>query len=216
MPKIVDHDARRSELTAAALRLVADGGRAAASVRALAAATGWSAGTVRHYVPSSAALETLLLEHVSGLVQQRVAETIERCTRAGEDAVETVARQLEQTLPLDAERRTEYRIWLALYVSAPADTGEITWVWEGQRMFHRQHVLRLTGAARIPGLPGPLDPPLERVAAHLHAYADGLALRIASGTEDVATSLTGLREAVADVGALARARTSTPAPGAPG
>lgn len=193
MPKVVDHDQRRRDLTLAALDLVAEGGRSAASVRALADATGWSPGAVRHYLPTSATLETLLLEHVSGRVQQRVTDQVQRAGRSGWSRRELVARMLEQILPLDAERLVEHRIWVTLYIEDPSRAAELAWAWTGQRLFHRQLVMLLAGAASVPDHPERLPELQEAWAAHLHAYVDGLALRIASGIEPLAESRAGLR-----------------------
>ncbi|MGC5617275.1 TetR/AcrR family transcriptional regulator [Georgenia sp. Z1491] len=181
MPKIVDHGARREEVTRAALELVARGGRRAATVRALADATGWSAGAVRHYVPSTAALESLMLEHVAGQVQRRVGDVVRNGRNDGLDPVELVAHMVEQILPLDAERDAEHRIWLALYVDPGIAAEELSWAWTGKRMFHRQLVLLLAGAETVPDYPEELPREQERLAGHLHAFIDGLALRLASG-----------------------------------
>ncbi len=49
MPRRVDHEERRREIGAAVLRLIADGGLEAASLRNVAAEAGVSMGTVQHY-----------------------------------------------------------------------------------------------------------------------------------------------------------------------
>lgn len=202
MPKVVDHQERRATLVRAAIDLVSSGGVGAASVRAISAATGWSAGAVRYYIPTSAALEELLLEHVSANVQRRVAVEV-RAGRAGKLApVELAARMLEQILPLDDERAVEHRIWVALYVVDPSRAVENAWAWMGQRMFHRQLVQLLSGACEVTDRPGPLDETAERRAGFLHAYADGLALRIASGTEPLETARTELRSFLAGLTTL--------------
>lgn len=215
MPKNVDHDARRRELVTAALHLVATSGKSAASVRAIAAETGWSPGSVRHYLPNSQVLETLLLEHVAAQVQRRVAE----CVASGRalPREELVAQMAEQILPADAERLVEHRVWLALYVAEPDSAVELRWAWEGTRMFHRQLVLLLQGAETVPNHPGPLSPELETWAGHLQAYTDGLSLRMASATEPVDRSLADLRAFLAVVAAATNAlpARNRPAPAEP-
>ena len=49
MPKIVDHEARRREISAAAAALIAKGGLEAVTFREIAQASGYSKGVVEHY-----------------------------------------------------------------------------------------------------------------------------------------------------------------------
>lgn len=56
MPKIVDHDQYRKELTQAALKVFAKSGYANVSMRSLAVALGVSTGTLYHYFPTKEAL----------------------------------------------------------------------------------------------------------------------------------------------------------------
>lgn len=52
MPKIVDHDARRREITEAAADLIAEGGPAAFTMRVLSARCGVANGALERYFPS--------------------------------------------------------------------------------------------------------------------------------------------------------------------
>lgn len=195
MPKVVDHEARQAELVAVAMQLVAETGRLeAASVRAIAARTGWSTGAVRHYLPSAQRLGSLLLDEVAERVQRRVAAEV---ADPGHSRRDLVARMLEQILPLDDERLLEHRIWIALYVHDPHTDAERAWAWEGQRMFHRQLVLLLAGDETPANYPGPLSEAAEIWAGTLHAVADGLALRIATSVEPVEQSRAQLRQFLA-------------------
>lgn len=200
MPKIVDHAARRAEVTEAALALVASGGRRAASVRALADATGWSVGAVRHYVPSTSALETLLLEHVAARVQVRVAERARDGLDRSLPRVELVAQLAEQILPFDAERLVEHRVWATLWVGpdgADPTAAEHAWAWTGQLLFHRQLILLLSGEPTVPNLPERLEEPDESCARHLQAFTDGLALRLAAGMQRPRSAQADLRDVLA-------------------
>ncbi|HEY7075876.1 MAG TPA: TetR family transcriptional regulator, partial [Solirubrobacteraceae bacterium] len=49
MPKDVDHDERREELLEAVWRVIARDGLERATIRSLAAETGWSSGVLAHY-----------------------------------------------------------------------------------------------------------------------------------------------------------------------
>ncbi|MFW6066985.1 MAG: TetR/AcrR family transcriptional regulator [Myxococcota bacterium] len=67
MPKQVDHDARRAEIGVAALRILAEQGPGALTIRSLADALGGSTTLITHYFPSRQklveGLAAYLLEH---------------------------------------------------------------------------------------------------------------------------------------------------------
>jgi AcrR family transcriptional regulator len=111
MPKVVDHEARRAELVAAVWRVIATRGLAAVTIRDVAAEAGWSSGALRHYLPT----REELLVFAFRLAGDRAAARI----RAAEDG--GLAAQLEQALPLDAERREEALIWFAFVGMAPSE-----------------------------------------------------------------------------------------------
>ena len=54
MPKVVDHDRRRAELSEALWRVALRDGFDAVTVRSVALESGWSAGALRHYFPDKA------------------------------------------------------------------------------------------------------------------------------------------------------------------
>ena len=58
MPKIVDHEERRREVTLAAARIVIESGRSALTARNVAEATGWSTTVVSHYFDDMATSST--------------------------------------------------------------------------------------------------------------------------------------------------------------
>src|SRR5690625_1519546 len=81
VPRIVDHDARRGELVAAALRVITTEGFAAASVRRVAHEAGCSAGALRHYFPRHDALVAAVLDEVTRAAAARLIPRI-RAQRA--------------------------------------------------------------------------------------------------------------------------------------
>lgn len=202
MPKVVDHDARRRDLAAAALEVVATDGPEALSVRRLVAATGWSSGAIRHYVPDTDALARLLLDQVSGRVQESVAQVLQTAAGLADPPVDTVVECLAHVLPLDTGREVEFAVWRHFW-GRNRSGADAAWVWAGQRMFHRQLVLLLDGTSprELPAYPDDLPGGLERWAGHLHAFADGLALRagLAVPRPRAAEVLTELRHGVAVV-----------------
>lgn len=116
VPKIVDHDARRTELATALWRVVLRDGIEHASVRTVAAEAGWSAGALRHYF----ATQDELLAFAMNLVAERIRARAYGLPDVGTpcDRVLTI---LEQMLPMDAERRAETAVWFVFTARAQAD-----------------------------------------------------------------------------------------------
>lgn len=172
MPKIVDHETRREEIAEALWRVVRRDGIRAASVRTVAAEAGWSAGAVRYYFPD----QDGLLSFAMDLVTRRVTQRIEALEAKG-SATTIALRYLEEALPLDAERRAEFDVWMAFMAQAQAETGVSTL---------RQHVDKVHDGLRglcdsllraldqADALEKGLD--LPREVERLHALLDGLAL----------------------------------------
>src|SRR5689334_13631284 len=175
MPKIVDHDARREEIAEALWRVVRRDGIRAASVRTVAAEAGWSAGAVRHYFPD----QDGLLSFAMDLVSRRVTEPVNAIEAKG-TVPAIVLRYLDEVLPLDAERRAEFDIWLAFMAQAQAESGagtlhaHVDTVHEELRGLCESLVRALSEAGL---LKDGLD--VRREVERLHALLDGLALHAA-------------------------------------
>ncbi|RZU19966.1 TetR family transcriptional regulator [Kribbella rubisoli] len=175
MPKIVDHDTRREEIAEALWRVVRRDGIRAASVRTIAAEAGWSAGAVRYYFPD----QDGLLSFAMDLVSRRVTDRVSAIEPKG--SVETIVlRYLDEVLPLDAERRAEFDVWLAFMAQARAESGAGA-LQEHLGKVHNElrqlcesllHSLADAGVLR-----DGLD--LRREVELLHALLDGLALHAA-------------------------------------
>jgi len=73
MPKIVDHDARRTDILDRSLGLFAERGYAGLSMRSLATGLGVSTGTVYHYFSNKASLFEAMMRHLG---HQNVAQAI--------------------------------------------------------------------------------------------------------------------------------------------
>lgn len=175
MPKIVDHTARREEIAEALWRVVRRDGIRSASVRTVAAEAGWSAGAVRYYFPD----QDGLLSFAMDLVSRRVTDRINALEATG-SLESIVLRYVDEVLPLDAERRAEFDVWLAFMAQAQAETGA------GTLHAHVDAVhngLRELCASLIKSLAeaGALKPGLDqrREVELLHAVIDGLALHAA-------------------------------------
>ncbi|MFC0434462.1 TetR/AcrR family transcriptional regulator [Kutzneria buriramensis] len=117
MPKVVDHQARRRELAEAVWRVISTDGVHHASVRAVAAESGWSTGSLRHYFPTQDSLLAFAMELLADKARARLQAIDDQDTR-------TVLRRVaEALLPVTSEHRVEVEVWLALLARAQVDPG---------------------------------------------------------------------------------------------
>ena len=111
MPRIVDHDQRRREVTRAAAKIVVNSGRGALTVRNVAAATGWSTTVVSHYFDDMADLFYETYSYATTRSRRRIDKVL--ATDPSD-----VAKLIEAVLPLDQERREDWKIWFAFWSEA--------------------------------------------------------------------------------------------------
>ncbi|MEI2649439.1 MAG: TetR family transcriptional regulator [Dermatophilaceae bacterium] len=109
MPRLIDHEARATEITEAAWRVLLRDGVAGVSVRNVAAEAGVATASLRRSFPTQAALLAACLT----LMGERVAARIRALPRARDPLAQALA-ALAETMPLDGERSTEMSVYLAL------------------------------------------------------------------------------------------------------
>lgn len=114
MPLKIDHDARRRQLAEIAADLIAEGGAEAATVRAVAAAAGFSTKAVSHYFPDKRALMLMTYRHAT-LRSGRITEA------SGSAAAGDVLSLLETLLPANPESARNWKVWFAFWGLAFAD-----------------------------------------------------------------------------------------------
>jgi len=112
----VDHEDRRVELAGALWRVAARDGLQAATVRSVAAESGWSSGALRHYFPSKSDMLLFAVDHAIGEVRRR----INGLDTSG-PGLAPLRSLLEELLPLDEPRRVESDAWFTLAVRAQTD-----------------------------------------------------------------------------------------------
>lgn len=115
MPKVVDHDARRVTIVEAALTVIATAGLEGATVRRIAEAAGSTTGLVTHYFASKDDILIAALRHVHRSAGTRMIDVAK-----DKPAPAALGAVIEQSLPLDDTRRTEWKIWLAFWGQAVA------------------------------------------------------------------------------------------------
>jgi AcrR family transcriptional regulator len=175
VPKVVDHEERRSELAAAVSRIVARDGLPAATVRAVAAESGWSAGAVRYYFST----QDELLRFAAEAMVRRVPERMRAVMAAGRPGRRRALALLEELLPLDDERTAECVVWVAWLVRHRGDTAydalRLT-AWHGERLVCRFALADGLGLTPPAGPRARLPRRWEPAVDVLHAVVDGLTL----------------------------------------
>ena len=113
MPKKVDHDERREELTLAAWRVIAANGIDEVTIRDIARESGYSSGVLAHYFKN----KDDLLAHALQLSHTRIRKRydVEREQAEAADALRVI---LLDNLPLDEQREMETRIEMSFWARA--------------------------------------------------------------------------------------------------
>lgn len=167
MPRVVDADARRTDLAEAVWRVIARDGLEGASVRRVAQEAGLSTGSLRHYFTSQSELLSFALERVGERLDERIHALEPR-----PDQRRHVQAVVEEMLPLDAERRAECEVWLAFTARAVVDPS-LAGLRAAIDLRLREAFTLMIGRLADAGL---LRPGLGRAteAERLYALVDGL------------------------------------------
>ena len=118
MPKIVDHAARRAEITEVVVRLISEGGMEAATIREIANHSGYSKGVVEHYFDGKEELISAALELVNIRYGER-AEQVNNSLRG----LAAIRECLRITLPMTTELRSEWKVRLVFWSLAATDAS---------------------------------------------------------------------------------------------
>lgn len=127
MPKKVDHDERRRLIADALMRVAAEQGLEAVSLRHVATAAGVSAGMVQHYFHTKDEMMTFALAAVSERSEARVRAAVS--TLGADPAPRLLLRtMIAALLPLDGPAREDGRValaFLAYTAVRPAASAEL-------------------------------------------------------------------------------------------
>ncbi|MGW3889726.1 TetR/AcrR family transcriptional regulator [Micromonospora chokoriensis] len=132
MPKKVDHQERRTLIADALMRVAADQGLEAVSLRHVAAAAGVSAGMVQHYFRTKDEMMAFALSVVRERSQIRVTDAVARL--GGNPPPRLLLRtMLAALLPLDEHTRDDGRVALAFLAYTAVRPAAATGLREGTR-----------------------------------------------------------------------------------
>ena len=170
MPKVVDHEGRRREIAEAVRRTVARRGIEATTVRDIAEEAGCSTGVLAHYFDGK---DALILHALNVSIESAVERMEERSRRVG--GTEALRAILKEALPLDEERRAEWRVWLGFWGRA-ANSAALKEVQRRRYDLWRAAVQSLLEEGQREGAVAPnLD--VVREATSLVALVDGIGIQ---------------------------------------
>ncbi len=120
MPRRVDHEQRRRELTAALLRIASTRGLQAVSMREVAAEAGVSLRVVQYYFTDK---RTLMASGLAELVHRLDRRVRERAAALGTDLPPRTVLEvvLGSILPADDDSRADQLAWTAYYAAGLTD-----------------------------------------------------------------------------------------------
>ena len=113
MPRIVDHEARRTEIIEASWQVIAAEGLPGPSMRKIADAADCTTGRLTHYFENREEIVLAALRAVYDATALRLAKV-----RRPLPPRERLVAYLEETLPLDRERLLEWQVWIAFWSAA--------------------------------------------------------------------------------------------------
>ena len=181
MPRIVNHEQRRAELAQVGIKLLIENGIDAITVRGVAAAAGWSTGSLRHYFSNQRELQEYVVAAASEELFRRVLPRVQG-PRDADSPVGAVALVVEELLPLDDNRREEYALWSAVVEWESRNQDLSSRTWQQQRSLYRQAIAALRGQASAQDPESAMqphaDPVVEDWASVLHTFTDGLASQL--------------------------------------
>lgn len=113
MPRVVDHEQRREELTQHVWTLIRQYGLDGVTIRNLSQQSGWSSGAIRHYLPNHESILTFAAEQVGVQAEKRL-----RAVDTSGTPLEAFERFLLAFLPLDDDSYLLMEVWLAFAAAA--------------------------------------------------------------------------------------------------
>ena len=182
MPKRVDHEERRRQISDALLRTAATRGLHATGMREVAAEAGVSLRLVQYYFGTKEELLLAAMQHLAAQFGERAMARINRIkeTESAVNPRDVIAAILTEALPADDQRRTFtilYTAYFALSLTEPALA--IAPLVRNSAAVIDVVAAQLRAAKAASGTPAHLDPDLEAVG--LLAMSAGLGHSVLAG-----------------------------------
>lgn len=168
MPRIVNHDTRREELTQHVWQLIRKQGLSGVTIRNLSQESGWSSGAIRHYLPTREQLLTFAAEQLDKQAEKRL-----RHLPYTGNPLQDFQQLLHNLLPLDDETRTWMEVWLAFTGAA---ISEQTYADTQGIVYNNVHQLLREILTNFQAKGWQVDP--EQGSTELHALLDGLSIHL--------------------------------------
>ncbi|WP_240644290.1 TetR/AcrR family transcriptional regulator [Antribacter gilvus] len=186
MPRVVDHEERRTEIVHALWYVIAEHGIEGVSLRHVAAAAEVSAGRIQHYFGTKEALVVAGCEALIGSAYTGYLET------EGASPRDRLLHVVTQQVPHDEAGRFGVSVWYA-YVAKAISHPEIRRLLAEARRGAEDECARLVLAARPTGEG---EGKAHQQARRLLALADGLTLRVLVGDLDATEAIATLEAEV--------------------
>jgi len=186
MPKVVDHRERRMLIVDALLRVAAERGLEAVSLRHVAAEAGVTSGMVQHYFRTKDEMMAFAMVAVRERHAARIEEAMRRLGPAPSprDLVRTM---LAEVLPLDEPRRADGRVVLAFLAYAAVRPAAAALLREDTQWMLGFVGDQIRSAQETGATPAALDP--TPAAAGLLAMMEGIGIYLLAGQYSPQTAL---------------------------
>ena len=171
MPKKVDHESRREDFVAAAYRVIQAKGLAGANLRDVAKEAGFTTGALVHYVKSKDELLLAAAEYSARVVRKRMVMP-ERAS----PGVKALRDLMYLSLPLDAETRGNWNVWLGFWERA-RQNADVKAMMQNRYVEWNSRLVRIIEAGQAAGtLPKNVD--ARRAAQGAIALVDGIGVQV--------------------------------------
>ncbi len=171
MPKIVDHERRKSEIADSVLQLISSTDTQSVTTREVSRISGWSAGAVSHYFPTRSELMLGALNRAADLQQAEVRKVLRLPDLR---PIERLQLLTESVLPLDTRRLAMTRIFVEFY--AIAKSKPMTHELIANYLEEWRKAIRIVLRQCIDAGELRTEMPVEDLAAYLIAFTDGFAI----------------------------------------
>lgn len=163
MPKIVDHEEQRLQLSATVVQVVAEAGLEHTTLRTVAARHGCTKGMVQHYFADKDELLLAALDFIEDRSEARLPEA-----GSGQDGLDALHARFAALLPVNDELVDEWRVRLA-FITLAGQSGDIQAILNERQAEQRSVGVRLLRQAQRAGT-------LKKGVSPLNAYRQLLAL----------------------------------------